>query len=354
MMLRVRQALAGCRAVGKRRWIGRLSLLGLAMASGVTAAHFFVQDGSLQKTASVPAETKVLQSSSDWLSESYWQRKRRKKATQRRARANHLGVPTNPFAQPFGFPGFGSERKRRGSGAARSSGGTYRTVCVRLCDGYYFPVSFSTTRGQLAKDDRKCRSSCSGGARLFYYRNSDGSPDTMKDRRGRAYKNLKTAFLYRTTYNKSCQCRPDPWSEEAKQRHAMYRQKGWKRKARRLARLEAKRARAASREAGRQHRFVKGRVTKQAAAPAGIAVSESTVNQIAPPGATGLARVVITQNGQAIASSGRRARQARFSRGRMSLGRRPAAVNRPTARPRVVRRKRRRRTWKSQVFSTDR
>src|SRR6185369_3937727 len=34
--------------------------------------------------------------------------------------------------------------------------GQYRTLCVRLCDGFYFPISFATTRGQLADDARKC------------------------------------------------------------------------------------------------------------------------------------------------------------------------------------------------------
>ena len=29
---------------------------------------------------------------------------------------------------------------------------TYRTVCVRLCDGYYFPVSFSTLPSHFARD----------------------------------------------------------------------------------------------------------------------------------------------------------------------------------------------------------
>lgn len=30
--------------------------------------------------------------------------------------------------------------------------GTYRTLCVRLCDGYYWPVSFSTTSDGLGED----------------------------------------------------------------------------------------------------------------------------------------------------------------------------------------------------------
>ena len=32
-------------------------------------------------------------------------------------------------------------RRRRDD---RREGGTYRTLCVRLCDGFYFPISYST------------------------------------------------------------------------------------------------------------------------------------------------------------------------------------------------------------------
>src|SRR5688572_4629876 len=38
----------------------------------------------------------------------------------------------------------------------RSVAGTYRTWCVRSCDGYYFPVSFSTTREHLSTDQVTC------------------------------------------------------------------------------------------------------------------------------------------------------------------------------------------------------
>ena len=49
--------------------------------------------------------------------------------------------------------------------------GTYRTLCVRLCDGYYFPISFSATRDRFARDAKTCETSCGGQARLFVYRN---------------------------------------------------------------------------------------------------------------------------------------------------------------------------------------
>ena len=37
---------------------------------------------------------------------------------------------------------------------------TYRTVCVRMCDGYYFPVSFSVTPDRFERDRQSCENSC--------------------------------------------------------------------------------------------------------------------------------------------------------------------------------------------------
>ena len=31
-------------------------------------------------------------------------------------------------------------------------GATYRTMCVRLCDGYFWPVSFTATKREFARD----------------------------------------------------------------------------------------------------------------------------------------------------------------------------------------------------------
>src|SRR5438552_18274927 len=35
--------------------------------------------------------------------------------------------------------------------------GTFRTVCVRTCDGAYFPVSFATVQGRFADDEKTCK-----------------------------------------------------------------------------------------------------------------------------------------------------------------------------------------------------
>ena len=47
---------------------------------------------------------------------------------------------------------------------------TYRTICVRTCDGYYFPLSNTSSRQRFAKDAQKCMSQYPPGeAELFYH-----------------------------------------------------------------------------------------------------------------------------------------------------------------------------------------
>lgn len=41
---------------------------------------------------------------------------------------------------------------------------TYRTVCVRTCDGYFWPISFSTTEDYFDRDQAQCASSCGSPA----------------------------------------------------------------------------------------------------------------------------------------------------------------------------------------------
>jgi len=99
---------------------------------------------------------------------------------------------------------------------------TYATVCVRLCDGFYWPVSFSTSPANFGADEQACRSSCTAPTRLFVHRNPGGSTDDMQDTHGRPYSRLPNAFLYRTSYDQSCKCKPHPWEQQALDRHRVY------------------------------------------------------------------------------------------------------------------------------------
>jgi hypothetical protein len=90
-----------------------------------------------------------------------------------------------------------------------SGNGTYRTLCVRTCDGYYFPISFSTTSEHFPEDAHACEAMCPGAeARLFYYQNPGGTPENMTSITGEQYSSLPTAFKYRTSIDSACTCRP--------------------------------------------------------------------------------------------------------------------------------------------------
>lgn len=119
--------------------------------------------------------------------------------------------------------------------------GGYRTMCVRLKDGYYWPINFSRTKADLKRDQIKCQNSCSGKVRLFYYRNTSDDLASMRDLKGKRYSSLKTAFLYRKKYLKDASCKPKPWSAEAKAVHKKYAVLDAKKK-RRMHMAQAKRA----------------------------------------------------------------------------------------------------------------
>lgn len=99
---------------------------------------------------------------------------------------------------------------------------TYRTMCVRLCDGAYFPISFATTRRYFARDEAQCATRCGSPARLFVFPNPGGSPDLMRDLNGRSYVTLPTAFQFRKGAVASCSCRSEPWEAASRERHRFY------------------------------------------------------------------------------------------------------------------------------------
>ena len=77
--------------------------------------------------------------------------------------------------------------------------GTYSTLCVRTCDGFYFPISYATTPKNFAGDERICEARCPGAEAHLYYHRVDGQEaEDMISLTGVPYKSLPTAFLYRS------------------------------------------------------------------------------------------------------------------------------------------------------------
>lgn len=97
--------------------------------------------------------------------------------------------------------------------------GTFRTVCVRTCDGAYFPVSFATYQARFQDDEKTCKALCPATeATLFAYRNPGEDINQAVSINGQPYSSLPNAFKFRTEFNPSCACKAagQTWSDALK------------------------------------------------------------------------------------------------------------------------------------------
>ncbi len=101
---------------------------------------------------------------------------------------------------------------RSGAGQGGQGGGlaagSYRTLCVRTCDGYYFPISFAAKNSELKRDEAACHALCPGQEVALYVQPTgrDGGPSVSLA--GTPYAALPTAFRYRSEYDRACTCGP--------------------------------------------------------------------------------------------------------------------------------------------------
>lgn len=97
--------------------------------------------------------------------------------------------------------------------------GTYRTVCVRSCDGAYFPISFATVPGRFPDDEKTCKALCPAAeASLYAYRNPGEDMNSAVSISGQPYTALPTAFKFRSEFNPSCSCKAagQSWADALK------------------------------------------------------------------------------------------------------------------------------------------
>jgi len=118
------------------------------------------------------------------------------------------------FEQLFGIrtPGPG--------GADAPLSGTFRTLCVRTCDGFYFPISYSTVPGKFADDEKLCRRLCPAtDVTLYSHRNPGEDVARAVSSSGKLYSELPNAFSYRKQFNAACSCRSpgQSWAEALRQ-----------------------------------------------------------------------------------------------------------------------------------------
>jgi len=117
------------------------------------------------------------------------------------------GTPSNDIA-----PGISST-------PAGPMGGTFRTLCVRTCDGYYYPISYSTSPERFAADEQTCQRTCPAAeVQLYTYHNPGEDVSQAVSLAGRPYTDLPTAFAYRKAMSPACSCRRagESWADALK------------------------------------------------------------------------------------------------------------------------------------------
>jgi hypothetical protein len=129
------------------------------------------------------------------------------------ASAASASGPTGFFDALFGN---GTVVNPSGDGAPE---GTYHTVCVRSCDGYYFPISYSTVPSRFVDDEKVCRRLCpASDVTLYSFRNPGEGMDQAVSTTGQPYTALPNAYRYRKEIIQGCSCRRpgQSWAEALK------------------------------------------------------------------------------------------------------------------------------------------
>jgi hypothetical protein len=99
------------------------------------------------------------------------------------------------------------------------AGSGYRTVCVRMCDGYYFPISYSASPSKFPEDERTCQAACPAAeAQLFMHRNPGEDINQAVSQGGELYTSIPNAFKYRQSFDNACSCKRsgESWSQALK------------------------------------------------------------------------------------------------------------------------------------------
>ena len=84
------------------------------------------------------------------------------------------------------------------------------TMCVRLCDGFAFPVGAFHGEGDIATHEATCRSECPGAQTALYVlpNGTSSISEAVDVHSGRAYSQKATGFHYTTYLDASCSCHP--------------------------------------------------------------------------------------------------------------------------------------------------
>ncbi len=98
-------------------------------------------------------------------------------------------------------------------GAIVPLSGETRLVCVRACDGYFFPLESRPERGTSAES--LCRALCPNAETAVFRAPKEGGIEGAVSTGGKPYMQLANALRYQKAYDPSCSCRKpgESWAQ---------------------------------------------------------------------------------------------------------------------------------------------
>jgi Protein of unknown function (DUF2865) len=108
-------------------------------------------------------------------------------------------------------------------GPIQAHSGSY-AVCVRTCDGSFFPVSYSGAGSRADSLEDVCRALCPNADMALYSFPFGGTVDEAAAPTGEPYANLPNAGKFEKAYDSSCSCRRkgQTWAEALADAEARY------------------------------------------------------------------------------------------------------------------------------------
>ena len=90
-----------------------------------------------------------------------------------------------------------------------------KAVCVRTCDGAFFPVSYSASQGRLSGLDDMCHALCPNADVSLYTYPPSGQIEQAVSINGAKYMDMPNALKYRTSLDPTCTCKRkgESWAE---------------------------------------------------------------------------------------------------------------------------------------------
>src|SRR5947209_15457130 len=114
--------------------------------------------------------------------------------------------PRGFFEQLFGG-GFGSQPDIMVPPPEDTPRGGSMAVCVKSCDGSFFPVSYSAHRGNLDELNDLCRALCPNAEVTLYTRSLYRDMKSAVSISGEPYRDLQNAFRFEKAVEPSCACK---------------------------------------------------------------------------------------------------------------------------------------------------